>query len=70
MKQENSTSQSGNHTFMNKTFEAWMKEVDRRIEASIGLSSADLPDICYRDMYADGATPASAAREAIKGAME
>ena len=55
---------------MNKTFEAWMKEVDRRIEASIGLSSADLPDICYRDMYDDGATPASAAREAIKGEME
>jgi len=52
------------------TFDKWMDAVDRVIENSIGLSSADLPDICYRDLYDDGATPASAAREAIKGVME
>lgn len=55
---------------MKQTFEQWMTEVDRRISAKIGLTSADLPDICYRDLYDEGVRPASAANEAIKGAIE
>lgn len=55
---------------MKITFEHWMKEVDRNISLEIGLSSEDLPDICYRDMYVDGKTPKNVAKKAIKMANE
>ena len=52
------------------TFEQWMAMVDKKVESIIGLSTSDLPDICYRDMYDDGMTPASVAREALRNANE
>jgi len=52
------------------SFEDWMHAVDRVIAARVGVDSADLPDICYADLYEDGATPASAARQAIRYAQE
>ena len=55
---------------MKLTFEQWMKAVDQKIENQIGLSHADLPDICYRELYDDGVSPASAVRQAIKGFYE
>ncbi len=55
---------------MTLTFEAWMKQVNLRIENTIGLSSDDLPDINYRDLYDNEVNPSTAAWEAIKGAME
>jgi len=56
---------------MNKlTFEDWMKKVDKIIESRVGLSSDDLPDVCYRDWYDDGISPDRAANRAIKSAVE
>jgi Family of unknown function (DUF5419) len=55
---------------MKMTFEQWMKEVDKQVSLLVGLSYQDLPDICYRDLYDDGVSTKSAAKQAIKGAME
>jgi hypothetical protein len=30
------------------------------------LSSSDLPDVCYRDLFEDGLTPREAARYAVR----
>lgn len=53
-----------------KTFEEWMKEVDTILMRTCYLSSADLPDCCYRDWYDQGVTPRSAASRAKKNASE
>lgn len=49
-----------------QAFEDWMKEVDASIAGIAGLSSDDLPDRCYRDMFDDETTPADAAREVLE----
>jgi len=54
----------------NKTFEEWMKEVDHQISIATYMTSADLPDCCYRDWYDDGVTPKAAAKKAIRNAAE
>jgi hypothetical protein len=51
-------------------FDAWLKEVDKVLEKRLGLSSADLPDIAYADLFDAGVTPTGAAAEAIKNAKE
>lgn len=51
-------------------FENWMKLVDNYIVQVIGLTSADLPDCCYRDWYDDGVSPKSAAKRAMRSATE
>jgi hypothetical protein len=53
-----------------KTFEEWMKEVDRVIMEKVFLTSDDLPDCCYRDWYEDGVSVRNAANRAIKSANE
>jgi hypothetical protein len=53
-----------------QTFEAWMQDVDNAVERLTGMSTNDLPDVCYRDMFEDGVKPVSAARKAIRNAME
>lgn len=50
------------------TFEAWMEEVNTEIEYTCGLTSSDLPDVAYYDMYEDGLSPSSAAMEALENA--
>lgn len=40
-----------------KTFEAWMKRVDRIIVRHFGVGADDLPDWGYHDAYEDGLTP-------------
>ena len=53
------------------TFESWMTAVDSAIGLILfGMSSQDLPDICYMDLYEDGVPPKGAARQAIKNAKE
>lgn len=49
-----------------QTFQQWMRRVDRKVERRVGLSASDLADICYRDLYDAGGSPASAARRAIR----
>lgn len=53
-----------------RTFPEWMKAVDEIIERRLGLSSADLPDCCYRDWYDEGVSPLTAAVRAIRNAKE
>jgi hypothetical protein len=50
------------------TFEDWMKAVDNYLSNTCGLSSLDLPDVCYMDMYDDGSSPRSAAAHALREA--
>ena len=54
-----------------QTFEEWMKIVDSIIARKCdGMTSDDLPDFCYRDMFDDGCLPTQAARRAIAQANE
>lgn len=50
---------------MKLTFKQWMKRVDRLLESALGLSSMDLSDKCWRDMFNDGITPKDAAADII-----
>jgi hypothetical protein len=49
--------------FMFEDFDSWMAEVDRLVEAAIGLSTADLSDRAYRDYFDDGLSPREVYRE-------
>lgn len=51
-------------------FDEWMAKVDGKLVVRVGLSSADLPDVAYAEMYEDGLSPAGAAARAIKNARE
>ena len=51
------------------TFEQWMAEVDDVLVRKVGVSSADLPDVPYRDFYDVGSTAEEAAEEAIENSM-
>jgi hypothetical protein len=56
---------------MKMTYDEWMQKVDQYISAKCGgMTSGDLADFCYADAYNDGASPASAARAAIKAERE
>lgn len=46
-------------------FNTWMSDVDNEIEARIGLSYRDLPDVDYRSMYDEGLDAYEAADEVI-----
>ncbi len=49
------------------TFQEWMTAVDSVIEEVMGgLTSADLPDCCYRDWYSAGKSAKSAANKAMR----
>jgi hypothetical protein len=49
-------------------FDSWMARVDAVLGKRCGLSSEDLPDMCYSDMYEDGVSPARAAGRAYRNA--
>jgi hypothetical protein len=53
-----------------RTFEEWLKEVDAALRNECGMTHLDLPDIAYRDLYDDGVSPKSAAKKAVKNAMD
>ncbi len=49
------------------TFEQWMVKVNEAVGSiAFGLSVYDLPDIAFRDLYDDEATPEEAAREVLE----
>ena len=56
-------------TFAPTSFEAWMARVDDALVRKVGVSSGDIPDIPYRDLFDQGITPEEAADEAIENAM-
>jgi hypothetical protein len=58
-----------NTTEWQVSFDAWMKQVDEAISSILyGMTSADLPDFTYSDMFEDGMKPRQAARQAIRNA--
>lgn len=50
-------------------FEEWFSEVEMHMQSNWGISTADLPDYCYRDLYDDGADSDEAASEAYDHAF-
>jgi hypothetical protein len=50
-------------------FDVWKAKVDDRLVSKVGVSSDDLPDIPYRDLFDTGCTPEEAADVAIDNAM-
>ena len=50
------------------SFEEWMKRVDAQLIKWCGLSSSDLPDYMYWDMWDDDTSYADAACEALSDA--
>lgn len=50
------------------SFEAWMEAVDACLVRRLGVSSADLPDIAYRDLFDGGSSPQEASDTAIENA--
>ena len=49
-------------------FDAWLRAVDAECIRRCGIGYEDLPDWRYADAYADGYSPARAARAAIRAA--
>lgn len=52
------------------TFELWMRKVDEHLIDRCGMTSADLPDYYYMDLFEDGVDPEEAAEEAFENAFE
>jgi|2_EtaG_2_1085320.scaffolds.fasta_scaffold42555_2 hypothetical protein len=52
-------------TVNGRTFKQWMGAVDAIISRRIGMTSSDLADTTYWDMWNDEMTPAEAADEAL-----
>tara|TARA_R110002072_G_scaffold254941_1_gene413730 strand:- start:31 stop:240 length:210 start_codon:yes stop_codon:yes gene_type:complete len=52
-------------SFMDMSFEQWMKEVDQTLVDHIGFSSEDLRDRRWRDSYDAGDTPADAIEDLV-----
>ena len=50
---------------MDKNFETWMAEVDRRLVLACGMGVDDLPDYNYRDAFDEGISPKEIANEAL-----
>ena len=55
-----------NYTRAHKTFDAWMSGVDGMLREETGLSSANLPDVSWRDWYDAGYTVGEALLSAEK----
>jgi hypothetical protein len=49
-----------------RPFDEWMASVDEVLVRKVGVSSADLPDMCYRDLYDEGYSPEETAEDAIE----
>ena len=52
------------------SYTEWMKAVDIEIGKFCGLTSDDLADCCYRDMYDDGYSVEEAATTALESNSE
>ena len=52
------------------TFDEWMGQVEEVVSRMTGLSTLDLPDVCYRDWFDDDVSPSKAARMAVRSAHE
>ena len=56
---------------MNQESQENERQIAARARArKVGLTSRDLPDWMYIDAFEDGASPASAARQALQAAEE
>lgn len=48
-----------------KTLEAWLRDVDKVLIRRCGLTTGDLADQCYWDMWNDEVAPSEAAQVAL-----
>jgi hypothetical protein len=48
------------------SFKDWMKQVNVHLNRKAGVSSGDIGDACYRDMYDDEISPEDAAQDALE----
>lgn len=53
-----------------RNFEDWLKRVDAIIQAKVGLSREDLPDIDYHGYFMQGMNCDRVAKIAIRNAKE
>ncbi len=51
------------------SFEDWMRQVDAALVSQVGLSSSDLPDQAYRDLYDSDTEPKEVAQEILEEEM-
>jgi len=65
----NSLIQMGGAMHKYDSFDDWMEQVDAQLVEMIGLTSRELPDTYYYDMYDDGASPKEAAEQAREHAF-
>ena len=49
-------------------FENWKKRVSIELEIMCGMWADDIDDWCYADDYADGLSPKTSAKRALKNA--
>lgn len=48
------------------SFTEWIAEVDKHLLQEIGLSTADITDHLYQDMFEDGLKPSEAVDEILE----
>ena len=48
-----------------RTYDEWMKAVDRILLNTIGITTSDLPDFMSYDSWNDGSSPWEGAQEAL-----
>jgi hypothetical protein len=41
----------------NLTFDQWIQKINKLLILEIGLTTDDLPDMCYMDFYESGTSP-------------
>jgi len=51
-------------------FRVWMGKVDAQLTRLCGLTSNDLPDINYRDLFCDGCSAKTTAHRAYRNSVE
>lgn len=48
------------------SFNLWLKEVDRLLNEKLCVTTQDIEDRCYRDMYEDGYSPEEVVNEILE----
>jgi len=52
------------------SFDRWMHEVDILLLNALGVTTSDIADRCYRDMYNDEVSPAEMVAEIVSEGLD
>lgn len=52
------------------TFHEWMHAIDVQLLPVMGVTTSDIADRCYRDMYDDEVTPAEVVADIIEEGID